>query len=57
MEKELKATFDADTKRCHRFLIDDGQEVKGSLYLPKDGAVPDVLVIRLQTQADKEKEA
>lgn len=50
--KEITATFDADTKRYHRFLIDEGQDVMGSLYIAKTGKVPDEIVIRLRTKAD-----
>ena len=45
------ATFDRDTRHFHRFLIDDGQGVTGTLYLPKSGEVPKVLEIELQTKA------
>lgn len=38
---ELVATFDDDSKRFHRFIIDDGQAVKGSIYISKDSqAIP-----------------
>lgn len=59
MSNEIKvtATFDDDTKRTHRFVIDDGQGVKGNLYFPRDKQVPDVVIIHLRTRADVEKEA
>lgn len=56
MEIKITATFDDDTKRMHRFIIDDGQPVTGTIYVPKDSAVPDVVVLRLRTKADKDRE-
>jgi hypothetical protein len=54
--KELTATFDQDSKRFHRFTVDAGQEITGSIYVPKGSTVPDLINIRLMTKADKEKE-
>jgi len=45
------ATFDRDTKHFRRFLIDDGQGVSGTLYLPKSEQVPEVLEIELRSKA------
>ena len=55
-EKQLTAVFDADTKRTHRFLIDDSDGIRGSIYVPKDKAVPNTIVIHLRTKAQKEQE-
>ena len=45
--KELIATYDSDSKRYHRFLIDEGQEITGTIYIPKDKEVPDRVTISL----------
>ena len=57
MEKELKATYDSDSKRYHRFLIDEGQGLTGTIYVPKEGTVPDSVRIRLRTKAEAEHKA
>lgn len=54
---EVVATFDDDTKRQHRFTIDEGQGITGSIYVPKGSAVPDIVTIRLRTQAEAKAEA
>ena len=54
MEIQLTATFDQDSKRYHRFKIDEGQGVTGSIYIPKGKEIPDKVTIRLLTAADKE---
>ena len=47
---EAKAYFDKDTRRYHRFLIDE-EQVKGMLYFSRDGeAVPDEITIKLETK-------
>lgn len=56
MEIQITATFDDDTKRMHRFLIDEGQEVTGAIYVPKGKSVPDRVSIRLRTKAEVDKE-
>lgn len=56
MEKELKATYDSDSKRYHRFIIDEGQGLTGTIYIPKEGAVPNSVTIRLRTKAEAEQE-
>ena len=56
IKKEIMATFDDDTKRMHRFTIDEGQGVKGIVFVPKDSEVPDVLIVRLSTKAEAEKQ-
>ena len=45
------ATYERDTKRYHRYLIDEGQAVTGSLYIARTEQVPEVLEIKLQTKA------
>ncbi|MFX0199214.1 MAG: hypothetical protein ACFFCW_24085 [Candidatus Hodarchaeota archaeon] len=50
---EVKAYFDKDTRRYHRFLIDQ-EEIKGTLYFSRDGeAVPDEVTIKLETRKQK----
>lgn len=56
IKKETTATFDDDTKRMNRFTIDEGQGVKGIVYVPKDTEVPDVLIVLLSTKAEAEKQ-
>lgn len=55
MEKELIATYDSDSKRYHRFLIDEGQEITGTIYIPKDKEVPDSVTISLKTKGEIER--
>lgn len=54
MEKPtVAATFDKDTRRFHRFIVDE-KDVKGILYLSKDGEkIPDELRIKLRTKNEK----
>jgi len=45
----LTATYDRDSKRYHRYLIDEGQGVTGTVYIPKDeGHIPEEILIKLQ---------
>lgn len=53
--KDITATYDGDSKRYHRFLIDTGQKVTGAIYIPKDEPVPDNLTIQLRTKGEKPK--
>jgi hypothetical protein len=68
MQKELVATFDLGLnigdvalqkmglkKRFHRFLVDDGQGITGTLYIPKNETVPDTVTIRLKTKGEDQK--
>ena len=55
MEIQISATFDKNSKRYHRFLIDEGQDVKGAIYVSKEKSVPDKVTIQLKTKADKER--
>jgi len=52
MEKKVVATYDQDSKRYHRFLIDSGQGITGTIYVPKDKAVPDCLIVTLKTKGE-----
>jgi hypothetical protein len=55
MEKELIATYDSDSKRYHRFMIDEGQGITGTIYIPKDKKVPDSITISLKTSGERER--
>ena len=54
MEKDLTATYDHDSNGYHRFKVDQGQELTGTLCIPKDKAVPDTVTIRLRTKVEAE---
>ena len=53
----VKAHYDKDTFRMHRFLIDEGQIVKGTLYVSKDikaKDIPSEVVVQLTEKDTKE---
>jgi hypothetical protein len=50
MQIELIATYDRDSKRYHRFLIDESQRITGVIYIPKGMKIPDTLTISLKTK-------
>jgi hypothetical protein len=55
---KVTATFDDDSKRYHRFIIDEGQEIVGTIYVPKGEEVPEAVLVVLQTKNErKEREA
>jgi hypothetical protein len=33
---EVTATYDRDSKRYHRYNIDEGKGIAGSVYIPKE---------------------
>jgi len=35
MEEIIKATYDRDSKKYHRYIIDEGQGIVGNIYVPK----------------------
>ena len=53
--KEITATYNGDSKRYHRFLIDAGQKITGAIYIPKDEPVPNNLTVQLRTKGQKPK--
>lgn len=53
MEKELTAIYDKDSKRFHRFLIDGGQEITGTIYVPKGKEIPERVTIQLKTKGEE----
>ena len=47
----VEAYYDKDTFRCHRYLIKEGQVIKGTLYVSKDTEViPKEVVIQLKVR-------
>jgi len=55
MEK-ITASYDQDSKRYHRFIIDEGQGVVGNIYFPKGEDIPDEIAITLRTPGKRKKE-
>lgn len=53
---EITATFSDDTKNYHAFVIDEGQSIRGSLYILKGAEIPDSLIIHLRTRAEADAE-
>lgn len=52
----VKAIYDRDTYRTHRYLIPEGQLVKGTLYIPKDSEeIPREILIELVAGGDHER--
>jgi hypothetical protein len=49
-KKEITATFDRDSKRYHRYLIDEGQGVVGTIYIPKGKEIPKEMIIELKVK-------
>ncbi len=48
---KITATFDKDSKRFHRYLIDEGQKVVGNIYVPKDSTgIPKEITITLKVK-------
>ena len=50
MENKLVAIYDQDSKRYHRFKIDESQGLTGTIYVSKDKPVPDTVTIFLKTK-------
>ena len=48
--KQIVAYYDADSKRFHRFIIDAGQEITGTIYVPKGQEVPKEIIVLLRSQ-------
>jgi hypothetical protein len=47
-EAKIQAVFDSDTKRTHRFLLRDREgDIKGTIYCPKDSAVPKRILVEM----------
>ena len=50
---ELTATYDRDSKRYHRYIIDEGQGIVGNIYIPKGEDIPKQLSIKLRVKEIK----
>ena len=53
MEKELTATYDKDSKRFHRFIIDGNQGIVGNIYIPKSEQIPEKVSVTLKMKNGK----
>jgi len=51
--KPITATYDQDSKRYHRYIIDEGQGIAGYLYIPKNSDVPKQLIIKLRVKDEQ----
>ena len=49
-KKEITATFDQDSKRYHRYIIDEGQDVVGTIYIPKGKEIPKEVTVKLRVK-------
>jgi len=56
MKRDVTATYDHDSNGYHRFKVDRGQELTGTLCIPKDKPIPDTVTIRLRTKAEVSRE-
>ena len=56
MKEDVTATYDHDSNGYHRFKVDRGQELTGTLCIPKDKPIPDTVTIRLRTKAEVSRE-
>jgi len=48
---EVKATYEKDTKRYHRFSI-DSPEVSGVIYIRKDADLPKEVRVKLHVEGN-----
>lgn len=46
----ITASYDKDSKRYHRYIIDEGQGVVGNIYIPKDSEIPPKVIITLRAK-------
>ena len=44
-EVQGKFRYEQDSKRYHRFNIKSKEGIVGNLYVPKDGAIPDRIIL------------
>lgn len=49
-KKEITASYDQDSKRYHRYVIDEGQGIVGNIYVPKGREIPKELTIKLKVK-------
>ena len=51
MTPRITATYDRDSKRYHRFIVDENQGIVGNIYVPKgDKDVPHEIQLILKTK-------
>lgn len=51
---KIKAKFDKDTKRMHRFNIESKDGVAGSIYVSKDlNPLPEEITVELKAKSDE----
>ncbi|MCD6214710.1 MAG: hypothetical protein J7J46_07020 [Candidatus Desulfofervidus sp.] len=50
---EVKAVYERDTKRYHRFNI-ESEVVTGVIYVKKDAELPKEIRVKLTVESDKE---
>ena len=53
---KVTAKFDGDSKRLHRFIIDEDQGIVGTLYIPKGTQVPNEVIIAFRTKNSSKNE-
>jgi len=46
----VTARYDQDSKRYHRYLIEEGQGIVGNIYISKDSDIPKEIVIKLRSK-------
>lgn len=52
-EETIKATYDRDSKKFHRYIIDEGQGIVGNIYIPKTvERAPVKVVVELQVKGN-----
>jgi hypothetical protein len=49
-KKEITASYDQDSKRYHRYVIDEGQGIVGNIYVPKGKEIPKQVLIKLRVK-------
>lgn len=54
---KINAVYDQDTYRYHRFLIQESEGIKGSLYINKDADVPDEITVKLKTKLEMQNQS
>ena len=47
-DKTIVASYDKDSKRYHRYIVDIGQGIVGNIYVPKSEQIPKKLTIELK---------
>ena len=46
---EVKATYDKDSYRYHRYIVDEGQGIVGTIYIPKaENPICNEVLVKLQ---------